>query len=339
MPRLGFLLQSAITPAASRHADRALLARATERGWGTLRVAAFGGDVLALGRWHLAPRGAPGVAVHRRLTGGRVAAAGAGFVQASLTLPHAAALVSDDPWALAPEQILNRAVRGVLGGLDLAGVPALYPGRDLVTVARRPIAVLGLEVDPAGATLVDVVLAVARDQSQVPVLLDRADPTGVVTAPMTMPEDVTSLGRELNRVPSFDEVATWLRDGFTSRFGVELIDEEEPPIPADDDEGFVRDRAPGPDLARCARSPTMLGVLEVHCTLAGDGSLGAVRMAGDLLAPSGTIHRLEAALRGCPVDLTAVQTVVDGVVRSPRDFVLGVGPSHTIAETVVRAAA
>jgi hypothetical protein len=339
MRRLGFLVQSAITPAASRHADRALLARASGRGWGTLRVAAFAGDVLALGRWHLAPCGAPGVTLHRRLTGGRVAAAGAGFVQASLTLPHPAALVSDDPGALAPEQILNRAVRGVLGGLDVAGVPALYPGRDLVTVARRPIAVLGLEVDPAGATLVDVVLAVARDQSQVPLMLDRADPAGVVTVPMTMPDDVTSLARELNRVPGFDEVAAWLRAGFAGRFGIEVIDEEEPPIPADDDEDFLRDRVPGADLARCARSPTMLGVLEVHCALAGDGSLGAVRMTGDLLAPSGTIHRVEAALRGCPVDLAAVQTVVDDVLRSPRDFVLGVGPARTIAETVVRAAA
>jgi len=338
MPRLGFLVQRTLTPAASRHTDRALLARATARGWGTLRISTFSGDVLALGRWHLAPRGATGIALHRRLTGGRVAAAGAGFVQASLTLPHPAALVSEDPRALAPEQILNRAVRGVLGGLEAAGVAALYPGRDLVTVARRPIAVLGLEVDEGGATLIDVILAVERDQSLVPALLDRVDSDGAVTAAMTLPDDVTSLAREVGRTPGFDEVAACLRAGFATRFGLDVLAEEAPPVPADDDTEFLRARELDAALDRRARTATMLGVLEAHCARAADGSLAAVRLVGDLLAPSGTIERLEAALRGCRVDGAAIQTVVDDVVRPPRDFILGVGPLRAIAETVVRAA-
>jgi hypothetical protein len=260
-------------------------------------------------------------------------------VQLALALPHAAALVADDPRALAPEQILNRAVRGVLGGLEGAGLAAIYPGRDLVTVARRPIAVLGLEVDDAGATLIDVVIAVDRDQSLLPVLLDRADPDGVVTAPMTTPDDVTSLSRELRRAPSLAEVASWLRDGFASRLGVELVDEAAPPIPAVEDDEFVRCRVVEPALDRRARTPTMLGVLEAHCARGADGSLAAVRLAGDLLAPSGTVARLEAALRGCPVEVAAVQAVVARVIRPPRDFVLGIGPLRTIAETIVRAAA
>src|SRR5262249_43943175 len=143
MPTLALILEPSTTPSASRSIDRALLARATVEGRGTLRVSRFAGDVLGLGRWHLAPRGAPGVELHRRLSGGRATATGAGFVHVSLTLPHRSALVSGDPLALAPEQVLNRAVRGVLGGLEAGGLPALYPGRDLLTVAGRPLAVLG----------------------------------------------------------------------------------------------------------------------------------------------------------------------------------------------------
>src|SRR5262245_56432576 len=77
MPTLGFLIEPTTTPAASRATDRALLARAARRGWGTLRLSRFAGDVLGLGRYHVAPAGAPDVALHRRLSGGRAAAAGA----------------------------------------------------------------------------------------------------------------------------------------------------------------------------------------------------------------------------------------------------------------------
>ena len=180
MPTLGIIVEASTTTAASREADRALMAIAVERGWGSLRVSRVAGDVLALGRYHLAPAGAPDMILDRRLSGGRAAASGTGFVTVAMALPHRSALVSDDPRALAPEQVLNRAVRGLLGALEAAGVAAIYPGRDVVTVARRPLAVVGFEIDGTGATLIEAVLALERDQSLLPHLLDRADPAGVV---------------------------------------------------------------------------------------------------------------------------------------------------------------
>src|SRR5262249_22176599 len=129
MPTLGLIVEPSTTPSASRFTDAALLERAVARGHGSLRVSVPSGPVLALGRYPLAPAGAPDVTLHRRLSSGRACASGAGFVQVSLTLPHRSALVSDDPLALAPEQILNRGVRGLLGGLDAGGVSAPYPGR------------------------------------------------------------------------------------------------------------------------------------------------------------------------------------------------------------------
>jgi lipoate-protein ligase A len=336
MPALGLIVEPSTTPPASRCADRALLARAVAEGRGTLRVSRFEGDVLALGRWHLGPVGAPDVEVHRRLTGGRAAAAGAGFVNVSLALPHRSALVAEDPFALAPEQVLNRAVRGLLGGLEAAGLAAVYPGRDLLTVAGRPVAVLGLEVDATGATLIDAVLAVERDQSLLPRLLDRADPSGAVAAPMTRPEDVTSMARALGRTPGFDEVVAWIRRGYEARLGIGFVAEASPP--ADDDGGaFVRARVRRPELDRHARSPTMLGVLETHCALDATGRLSDVMLAGDFLAPSDTVARLEHALRGCPAVAERLERVVGDVVRPPGAFILGVGPLRTIVGTLLQA--
>ena len=80
MPTLGLIVEPSTTTAAGRSADRTLLALAAERGYGALRVSRVAGDVLALGRYHLAPEGAPDVILDRRLSGGRAAASGAGFV-------------------------------------------------------------------------------------------------------------------------------------------------------------------------------------------------------------------------------------------------------------------
>jgi hypothetical protein len=339
MPTLGLILEPSTTPAASRCADRALLASAVADGQGTLRLSCLAGDVLALGRWHLAPAGTADVALHRRLSGGRAVATGAGFLHLTLALPHRSALVSDDPLALAPDQVLNRAVRGLLGGLEAAGAPAVYPGRDLVTSAGRPLAVLGLEIDPAGATLIDVVLSVARDQSLLPRLLDRVDLDGVVSAPMTLPDDVTSVARALGRTPALDELAGWIRHGYETRLGVRFVDRPGPPPGAGSDGAFLSSRRRRPELDRRGSTPTMLGRLEAHCACDRDGTLAEVMLAGDFLAPSDTIARLERALRGCPAVPDRVQAVIDEVVRPPHAFVLGVGPLRTITDTIVRAVA
>ncbi|HEV7733613.1 MAG TPA: hypothetical protein VGR62_15710 [Candidatus Binatia bacterium] len=335
MPSLDLVVHPDVTPAIGLATDRALLARAADTGRGALRVFSFAGDVVALGRFHREPAGAPGVIVARRLTGGRAMAAGDGFVGMTLVLPHRSALDGDAPGALTAEQVMNRCVRGLLGALEPAGMPALYPGRDLVTVARRPIAGLGLEVDARGATLFEAVLSVGRDQSLLPQLLDRADPAGVVPVTMLLPGDVTSVQELTGRVPSVAEVAAWLRAGFSSRLGVR-VDGDAIELVAGDAAAV----APPPVIAgeRSARVATMLGVLEVDLSLAADGSIAAAAVCGDLLAPSWAIAQLQAALRGCAPALEPVSAVVEATFAMPGAFVLGIGPLRTLTETIVRAA-
>jgi len=336
MPVLDLIVEPSTTPAASRFTDAALLARAVTRGRGTLRVSRLAGTVLALGRYHLAPAGGGSVTLHRRLSGGRAWAAGESFVQVSLTIPHRSALVSDDPLTLAPEQILNRAVRGLLGGLEAAGVSALYPGRDAITVARRTIGFLGFEIDGRGATLIEACLDTDRDQATLPHLLEDGDPDGVVGAQMIAPDDATSLAHELRRHFSFDEVAACIRRGYESRLGVEFVDAQVAASARPLDDGFVRERMRRADLDRRGTTPTMLGVLEAHVGMAGDGTIGELMLAGDILAPSGTVARLEQAVRGCPPERDRLAAVIADAVRPPHDFILGVGPLDTIADTIVR---
>src|SRR6185295_15498045 len=142
-----------LTPRETLAADAVLLRRVRETpGRGVLRVHALRDDVLALGRYHVAPATpSSAVALWRRHGGGRVVPAGQGFVGVSLVLPHRAALVADDPLVLTPAQVLNRYVRGILGACERAGLPAIYPGRDTITVRRRIVGVVSLEVQETGA--------------------------------------------------------------------------------------------------------------------------------------------------------------------------------------------
>src|SRR5262249_17850303 len=174
------------------------------------------------------------------------------------------------------------------------------------------------------------------DRGVLPHLLERADVEGVVGAQMVRWEAATSLARELGRGPAIDEVAKCIRRGYESRLGVRFVEEDVPAIAAPADDGFVRSRAPRPDLDRRGTTPTMLGVLEARARLSADGTLDEVMLAGDVLAPSGTMARLEGALRGCLPARERLDAVIPQAGGPPHDFILGVGPLATIAETIVR---
>ena len=337
---LGLLVQPGLDPGSSVATDLAVLATVLAPGGdaaGVLRVFDCPGALVSLGRYHTVPpaRGAS-VRLCRRLTGGRAVPAGAGFVGVALALPHRAALIASTPLALRPEQVMNRYVRGILEGCKLGGVAAFYPGRDVVTVDRRVLGLVSFEVDEGGALLVEAILARSRDFACLAQRLDAVDPDGIVSAAMLDPDDTTSLAHELGREPALEEVADWLVRGYEQTLAVTCERVEVQPDDAFDEQQWLVARTVRVDLDHRARTPTQLGVLEAHLALAA-GRIREARLAGDFIADSPAVVRLEAALKGCPATAAAVAAVVDEVFANPRHFILGVGPVRTVADTIARA--
>jgi lipoate-protein ligase A len=332
------VVEDAATPRHLHAVDVALARAAHEAGRGTVRVAALGGDVLALGRHHRRPVGATDVAIARRHGAGRAVAAGDGFVSIALHLPHRAALVADHPEAIAPAQVLNRSVRGILGALDALGVPAHYPGRDLVTVGGRAIGVLGFDVTDAGTTTVDAVISVARAQRVLPAFLDRADRASAVPAAMVTARDVTSITEHSGGVaPSLDDVAAALQRGFAARFGIDVRAAASPPLADVDHDAWLDSRRMRPDLDRRVRLPTQLGTLEIELAVA-DGRILGVQISGDVLVAADALRRVEHALGTIELDVATLRATVRRALAPPHGFLLGVPSPDVLADAIGRLA-
>ncbi len=328
-------VQPGLAPAVSLGADAGALAAAAS----TLRVYTFAGDVLSLGRYHVLPSGGDEtrVRLHRRHTGGRAVAFGDGFVGIALTLPHRSALVAAEPLALAPEQVMNRCVRGILTGLKTAGVAPFYPGRDFITVNRRPIGVVTFEVVASGALLFEAILATERDFGLTAALLDAVDPAGLVPAEMLTADTMTSLAHLGTRL-SLDDVATLVRRGYEEAFGIRFEAAALPMAAPMDEDRWLRQRALRPELAHRATTRTQLGALEAHVAVE-DDTIADVMLAGDFIANSPAIAALEDALRRGRAERPPIEDAVRRVFGQPANFILGVGPVDTVAETIVRALA
>ena len=314
-----------------------------------LRVYDVTGDVVSIGRWQLAPERAAGngAILMRRLSGGRAAAFGAGFVGVTLVLPARGALLEPASATLRPEQVMNRYVRGVLGGLERAGVAAIYPGRDTITARRRLLGVVSFTEARTGALLVEAILAASGDPSALPRLLDRSDPGGVVRTAMLLPSDTTSIAAEQGSVPALQQLADWMADGHAARLGVAPVARTLAPDEAErvstlaaaafGDASWLSARRPRDELGRRASAATMLGTLDVHLALGAGGHIQDACISGDLIAGDDTIPALEEALRGCPADRAAIGGAVQRVLTEPHRFLLGVGPVDTLVDTVMKA--
>jgi lipoate-protein ligase A len=347
---LAYLLQPDVAPSAGVATDRHLLAtlgRAQHGRAGVLRVFSFPGEVLSAGRWHLAP---PDVAdadeaFVRRLCGGRALALGEGFVGLSLLLPHRSALVSGEPLALAPFQVPNRYVRGLLRALKQLGLPAFYPGRDLVTVNRRPIAAVSFETDEEGRLAFEAILAVERPLGAVAHLLDRWDSTGVIKADLLALESGTCLREALGESLSVAEIGALVREAYAEQLELAIAEDRLSPLEEQAIAALaVREgrawncaRRRRADLPLVASSGIQTGVLEVHLALEQERFLKAVLLAGDFIANSPAVARLEHDLRLCPAEHGAIASVVEAVLADPSNYLLGVGARRIVADTIVKA--
>lgn len=353
MMPVDFVVQPMVDPSVSIATDRHFLRtmpRWSRSRRAVLRVYGFPGDVLAIGRYHLAPPAVPDTAVrlHRRVCGGRVLPFGDGFAGVSLILPHRSALLANDPFTLAPYQVLNRYVRGILEACRLTHVPASYPGRDFVTVNRRLLAALSFEVDENGALLFEVIIANTRDFGLLPDFLEAVDQGSVIKAESIAPAAATSLARELGTELLFEELAEMVRHGFARQFGLHIEPHELTPLETRAIRAIAtRECQPAQwvpqrqrrGLERRATVWAQLGAFEAYFSLKQDRFIKEIVFAGDFIANSSAIEALERDLRLCPIDWRAIDTVVGAIYSRPENFILGIGKLRTVADMLMREAA
>lgn len=351
MQAIDFIVENHVSPARSLAADRHFMhavQRASRTRNAVLRVYTFGGDVLALGRYHLAPNGPAdvnGVRLVRRQAGGRTLPFGDGFIGVSLILPHRSALFANDPCALAPYQVMNRYVRGILEGYKAIGVQAFYPGRDFITVEGRALGMVSFDTDEHGALLFEAILANTRDFSLLPTFLEAVDPTGTIKGEMLTPQVTTSLARELGESLSLREVAEVLQRGYAKQFPLAFEPHtysalEVQAINAiaarEFHDGWLHQRQPRSDLNHTATAWMQLGVFEAHYSLEQDRFLKELVFSGDFIANSPALARLERDLRLCPAEWRAIDGIASAIFSQPENFILGIGKVRAIADTVMR---
>ena len=352
MQTLDFIVQPRIAARLSLAEDSHFLhvvGRRSRLRAGTARVYACPGDLLSLGRYHVVPNPLPvgsSVQLHRRHSGGRAIPFGDGFIGFAMVLPHRSALFSTNPFALAPYQVMNRYVRGLLDGLKLVNVAAFYPGRDFVTVDRRVLALVSFAVDPAGALLFEAVIANRRNFSVLPHMLDEVDKRGVIKSEMLLPENMTCLAEELRTNLSTEDVADMLRRGYEKQFVLEFDHHELTPLEQrkmeatagheSQGEHWIRQRQYRAELDHHAISRVQLGVLEAYFALEQDRFIKEIVLAGDFIANEGAIERLESELRLCPAEWRAIDAIASQIFAQPENFILGIGPLRTITDTIVK---
>lgn len=341
------LCQDRISPAYSLAVDHYLLHTVQQTALPTLRVYSLAGDVLILGRYHATPPfpAALPLTLTRRLSGGRVVPGGDGFVQFSLIFPHRSALFSDDPYYLAPFQVLNRYMRGLLHGLKAGGVEVFYPGQDLLTVHGKPLGWVSFTTVDNGALLCEGGLAVSRDLSLLPALLDQADPQGVIPCQFFAPAQVTGIQQLLGQPLSPVHLAAMLRHGVAQQYALECVaqelrTEEQDAIAALVAQyatpAWLHSRPLRTDLPFHATATTQLGMVQVRFSLHADQTLAEVQLSGDLLANPAGLAALEAGLCGCRWERAALWQVVDRIFLQPEHYLLGIGPLQRLPEIILQ---
>ncbi|MEA2624617.1 MAG: hypothetical protein QOD06_662 [Candidatus Binatota bacterium] len=349
MAALDFVFEENVDAARSLAADRFFLNSFHKPGRahpGVLRVYGTRGDFVSIGRYHRTAGRSTTPPIWRRLSGGRALPFGRGFVGVSLVLPHRSALVSEEPFALAPYQVPNRYVRGILKALRALGIDAFYPGRDFITVNRRVIGMVTFETDEKGGLVFDAILALDRDFGILPGLLSTADPGGYLQGEILAPHAVTSVNAELEEDIEAGALADAVRRGFAEQFRIEVTARELSPLETraiaaiesrEFTDGWVSCRPVRKDLPLFAATPTSLGVFEVCFALAQDRFLREVQLSGDFIANAASVEALERELRLCPADWRSIALVADQVFNRPENYILGIGKLRTIPDTIVKA--
>jgi len=206
----------------------------------------------------------------RRVSCGAEASVGAGTVFLSLALPRIDALGE-----CAPDRILNRLVRPMLKGITRAGAHASYLGRDWISVAHRPAALVGFAHHAETQRVVlEAVVAVRRGFAT----RDRDSYLG--KAPGTLEE---LAGRAIDE----DVLCTRIAEAYSQAARMEIETRALPDVSSAIARPIVSAR-PGVLLRSSEEAIGQVGI--------GVGEGGALRFAGEMMISFDALERFEARL-------------------------------------------
>jgi hypothetical protein len=333
---MGALRTIIVTGCAAEQFGRLALALEDQQvGAPTLLVAEIADDALLLGRHQRAASAidaggarARGLAVARRAGGGKAVRVAPGTVGVLLAVPPGG-------WteALSPDKVLNRCVRGLLGGLPSAGATggAFYFGRDFVVWQRQQIAVVSQDGNAGGTKLFEALVATEAPLA-LPASLSRRPEHDDPRAGGPPHACLSTAWAAAGRRRGFEEIARALVAGYARLLGATPMPEPDAPAPGpplappvdEDEAGFV---ASGP-----VQVP--IGFIEALVRREGD-RIGEARLRGDLIAPAFAVVDLEASLSGRPFTLEAIGPLVDAAFTRREATLIGLRELRVIAESFV----
>lgn len=309
----------------------------------TLYVASLSGDAVALGLWqraadaiHGTVAADRGVRVLRRSTGGPMVRAGEGILYAALALRHGSVLM-----ACPPDRVLNRNVRGFLGGLSLSGAPAHYFGRDVLSVSRRPAALVGWDRLADGRVLLEVFIG--HTHSFVPD--GELDGYPTPSEPPFAGKEPITLAEAWEGSPPVEQIGRWLAEGHPARFGGDVALDHS--SLTDDDRRAAREAAasflwkPDPDddeLRWSTPRPVPIGWLSSGVRLASDGTFADVRIAGDFMQDHDAGAALARKLAGQPVSREVCAQAINATWDGTAHVIEGLRSLEPILDAVLDAA-
>lgn len=341
----------AISPARDLAIQRHLLAQMERPRDGAARspilhLGWIAGSAIALGRFQrrtlaLAASLPSTVPVLVRPTGGRAIAMATGQLSVSLAMGDPSALLPPGSGAIGPEKVINRYVRGVLGGLQKCGLRAYFFGRDFLSIDRKHGGYVSFEVAPGGATLFHAAISVEASTELPPEWNgypgdggNRADPP-VTTVSAEKPGEWSRDGIEDAIVSAYarlQEIEP--RERAFSPLEVTLLGERESGVVwqhdgDEDGEGEWRDSE---------LMPIACGWLQASVQVVQDRFLGGMRLSGDFMAPSGAVEALERGLKLVPIDWREIGLVVDRVFGAAGQPIVGVRHLRVIPDAILAAA-
>lgn len=272
-----------------------------------------GAGTPVLGRWQ---RGHSATPALRRASGGPTACIGDGVLYLALGLRHRSSLM-----ACPPDRILNRNVRGLLGGLGaLAGEPVLHYGREWLSQRTTPIALIGWNEDREGRVLLEAFVSIA------PPAAPFAPPRGPDAYRGHAPGSIAC-------TRTTGEMVEAIARAHGTRFGeVTIATAAAPPpevaLPADrEDVAVWSDPFAVP-----------IGIVRAGVTLS-EGRLAAARVAGDFYAQEAAIDALEQSLVGLAPEPLELGAAIDRALGPGRGVIEGLRSLAPIRDALLAATA